>query len=75
MELYETIFQAFKYTDYGFGVFLERNHSKEVSEMEEILKIFCCEDWRTAQIDFVILMMQMLRRMQLFLEVWLLRKF
>jgi nuclear protein localization family protein 4 len=29
-ELYETIFQAFNYTDYGFGVFLERSHSKEL---------------------------------------------
>lgn len=31
-ELYETIYQAFNYTDYGFGVFLERNHSKEVEK-------------------------------------------
>lgn len=30
MELYETIFQAFNYTDYGFGVFLQRSHSQEL---------------------------------------------
>ncbi|KAJ6634631.1 Nuclear protein localization protein 4 like [Pseudolycoriella hygida] len=30
MELYETIFQALNYADYGFGVFLERSHSKEL---------------------------------------------
>lgn len=34
MELYETIFQALNYTDYGFGVFAERNHSTEVSKNE-----------------------------------------
>lgn len=55
-ELYESIFQAFNYTDYGFGVFLGRGDSKEVKR--NCGRIVCAQKILMRRYQFEKVMMQ-----------------